>query len=310
MLRIERILCPTDLSSESDEALRYAVALTCAYKAKLFLLYCKEASSNGLENAPGSEITSLFTESLASHLGLADFCDLNWEGLVAKNVPDVGKAIVQEAAKHKIDLIVMRSRRRPHAAVLLGSTAETVSRTAPCPVLVTHPGEREWVGLSTGEIDLQRILVAHDFSSDSELALNCGISLAQEYQAELHLLHVLTKAEEEEPELAWSQGTESAYTSAARKLQKAIPKEVFLWSQVTNVVRFGKPYQEALAYAKEHNIDLICMGAGETEFTVGALLGSNVDRVLRQAPCPVLVTRPVKPADLCGCEAVETSILK
>ena len=154
MLRIERILCPTDLSSESDEALRYAVALTCAYKAKLFLLYCKEASSNGHENAPGSEITSLFTESLASHLGLADFCDLNWEGLVAKNVPDVGKAIVQEAAKHKIDLIVMRSRRRPHAAVLLGSTAETVSRTAPCPVLVTHPGEREWVGLSTGEIDL------------------------------------------------------------------------------------------------------------------------------------------------------------
>ena len=179
MLRIERILCPTDLSSESDEALRYAVALTCAYKAKLFLLYCKEASSNGHENAPGSEITSLFTESLASHLGLADFCDLNWEGLVAKNVPDVGKAIVQEAAKHKIDLIVMRSRRRPHAAVLLGSTAETVSRTAPCPVLVTHPGEREWVGLSTGEIDLQRILVAHDFSSDSELALNCGISLAR-----------------------------------------------------------------------------------------------------------------------------------
>jgi nucleotide-binding universal stress UspA family protein len=310
MLRIERILCPTDLSSESDEGLRYAVALTCAYKAKLFLLYCKEASSNGLENAPGSEITSLFTESLASHLGLADFCDLNWEGLVAKNVNDVGKAIVQEAAKHKIDLIVMRSRRRPHAAVLLGSTAETVSRTAPCPVLVTHPGEREWVGLSTGEIDLQRILVAHDFSSDSELALNCGISLAQEYQAELHLLHVLTKAEEGEPELAWSQGTESAYTSAARKLQKAIPKEVFLWSQVTNAVRFGKPYQEALAYAKEHNIDLICMGAGETEFTVGALLGSNVDRVLRQAPCPVLVTRPVKPADLCGCEAVETSILK
>lgn len=310
MLRIERILCPTDLSSESDEGLRYAVALTCAYKAKLFLLYCKEASSNGLENAPGSEITSLFTESLASHLGLADFCDLNWEGLVAKNVNDVGKAIVQEAAKHKIDLIVMRSRRRPHAAVLLGSTAETVSRTAPCPVLVTHPGEREWVGLSTGEIDLQRILVAHDFSSDSELALNCGISLAQEYQAELHLLHVLTKAEQEEPELAWSQGTESAYTSAARKLQKAIPKEVFLWSQVTNAVRFGKPYQEALAYAKEHNIDLICMGAGETEFTVGALLGSNVDRVLRQAPCPVLVTRPVKPADLCGCEAVETSILK
>jgi nucleotide-binding universal stress UspA family protein len=310
MLRIEQILCPTDLSSESDEALRYAVALTGAYKAKLFLLYCKEASSNGHENAPDSEITSLFTESLALHLGLADFCDLNWQGLVAKNVPEVGKAIAQEAAKHKIDLIVMRSRRRPHAAVLLGSTAETVSRTAPCPVLVTHPGEREWVGLSTGEIDLHRILVAHDFSGDSELALNYGISLAQEYQAELHLLHVLTQAEQEEPELAWTQGPESPYTSAARKLQRAMQPEVFLWCKVVNTVRCGRAYKEVLAYANEHEIDLICMGASGSDFSVGALFGSNVDRVLRQAHCPVLVVRPIKPAEPCTCDVVQTSVLK
>lgn len=301
MITIQRILCPTDLSSESDKALRYAVALTSAYDAKLYLLYCKEVKSDSNENggkAAGIETAPLFTESLAPHLGLNTFCDLDWQGLVAENVDDVGKAIVDEAAKQKIDLIVMRSRRRPHAALLLGSTAETVSRTAPCPVLVTHPQEQEWVGLSTGEIDLQRILVAYDFSSDAELALNYGASFAQEYKTELHLLHVLTEAEQEEPELAWSGVTDSAYPGAARKLQKAIPKEVFLWCPVTNAVRFGKPYQEVLAYAKEHNIDLICMGAGVTEFTAGALLGSNVDRVLRQAPCPVLVTRPVKPADL------------
>ena len=36
----------------------------------------------------------------------------------------------------------------------VGSTAETVSRTAPCSVLITHPQEREWIGFSTGEIDL------------------------------------------------------------------------------------------------------------------------------------------------------------
>ncbi len=313
MVRIGRILCPTDLSSESDEALRYAVALTCAYEAKLFLLHCTEARSDGSENeskASTAEITRLFPASLACHLGLADLGDLNWEGLVAQNVPDVGKAIVQEAGKHKIDLIVMRSRRRPHAAVLLGSTAETVSRTAPCPVLVTHPSEREWVGLSTGEIDLHRVLVAHDFSADSELALKYGISLAQEYQAELHLLHVLTKAEQEEPELAWTQGTESAYTSAARKLQRAMPPEMFLWCRVVNVVRCGRAYKEVLAYANEHEIDLICMGASGSDFSVGALFGSNVDRVLRQAHCPVLVARPIKPAEPCTCDAVETSVLK
>lgn len=310
MTKIGRILCPTDLSAESDEALRYAVALTCAYKAKLFLLYCKEANSNGRENSAGSEITSLFTESLASHLGLADFCDLNWEGLVAQNVPDIGKAISQEAAKHSIDLIVMRSRRRPHAAGLLGSTAETVSRTAPCPLLVTHPGEREWVGLSTGEIDLHRILVAYDFSSDSELALNCGISLAQEYQAELHLLNVLAEAEQQEPVFAWTKGSESPYTNTAQKLQRALPQEVFLWSKLVNAVRLGKVYKEVLAYADEHEIDLICMGASGSDFSVGALFGSNVDRVLRQAHCPVLVARPIKPTEPCTCVASESSILK
>lgn len=263
MIRISRILCPTDLSSESDEALRYGVALASAYEAKLYLLYCEtNPTGNGKGVPPDSTKQRLFSESLAAHLGLINIPDLNWQGLVTENERDVGKGIVREAAAHNVDLIVMRSRRRPRAAVLLGSTAETVSRTAPCPVLVTHPHEREFVGRSTGEIDLHRVLVAHDFSPDSEVALEYGISLAQEYQSEVHLLHVLTQTEREEPELAWGpKGLENAYTQAAQRLQRSIPKEVYLWCSVINVVRRGKPFQEVLDYAKEHEIDLICMGA-------------------------------------------------
>jgi len=297
MIHIERILCPTDLTSESDEALRYAVALASAYKSKLFLLYCRDIKSQirGTEGKPSElEMDTLFTSSLAPHLGLNDFCDLDWQGLVADDVDDVGKAIVTEAAKQQIDLIVMRSRRRPRAAILLGSTAETVCQTAPCPVLVTHPLEREWVGYSTGEIDLKRVLVAHDFSSDATLALSYGLSLAQEYQTELHLLHVLPKAEQEEPQLAWLEKTESAYTDAACKLQSAVPKEAFLWCRVTNAVGSGKVCPQIPAYAKEHKIDLICLGAGGSDFGMGALFGSNVDKVLRQSPCPVLIARPLR----------------
>jgi nucleotide-binding universal stress UspA family protein len=64
---------------------------------------------------------------------------------------------------------------------------------------------------------------------------------------------------------------------------------VCLWCKFVNVVRCGKVYEEILAYAKEHEIDLICMGASGIEWTMGKLLGSNVDRVLREALCPVLV---------------------
>src|SRR6185295_537334 len=196
------------------------------------------------------------------------------------------------------DLIVMRSRRRPRAAVLLGSTAETVSRTAACPVLVTHPSEREWAGLTTSELDLHRLLVAYDASSDADLALNYGVSLAQEYQAEIHLLNVISDVEKsEEPEVAWSSAEqETSYEIAARRLQQAIPKEVFLWCNIVTAVRCGQPANEILAYAKEHEIDLICLGASGTGFSLDKLFGSTVDRVLRRAPCPVLVSRPVKTA--------------
>jgi nucleotide-binding universal stress UspA family protein len=293
MIKVERILCPTNLTTESDEALRYAVALALAYKAELLLLHCSEANLvDAEENGRkfDSHMNRLFTASLAPHLGLAAPCDLKWKGLVRSNVSHIGKAILLEAAAQEIDLIVMRSRRRPRAAVLLGSTAETVCRSAPCPVLVTHPREREWVGMSTGEIDLKRVLIAHDFSRNSEVAMNFGLSLAQEYQAEVHLMHVLATAGREESELAWSSSSGgNAYTFTARQLQRTVPKEIHLWCNFVNVVRCGKVYEEILTYAKEHEIDLICMGTGGSDWTVDKLLGSNIDRVLRQTPCPVLM---------------------
>jgi nucleotide-binding universal stress UspA family protein len=289
MIKFDRILCPTDLSTESDEALGYAVALTRAYEAKLFLLHGSEENlvdeKNGKVNTP---MNRLFTESLAPHLGLALPSDLNWVGVVRNHVHHVGQAILREAVIRKIDLIVMRSSRRPRAAILLGSTAETVCRNAPCPVLVTHPREREWVGMSTGEADLNRILIAHDFSTDSQTAMNLGLSLAQQYQAEVHLVHVLTTAGRGEPELAWcSASTESAYTFTAQKLQ--LPQEVHLWRRSINVVRCGKAYEEILKYAREHEIDLICMGTSGSDWTLGKFFGSNVDRVLHEASCPVLI---------------------
>jgi nucleotide-binding universal stress UspA family protein len=293
MIKVERILCPTDLSTESDEALRYAVALARIYEAKLFLLHCSERHSSPEENGKNlpSHMDRLFTESLVPHLGIATLNEVNWHGLLRTNVDHIGEAIVQEAVVQKIDLIVMRSRRRPRAAVLLGSTAETVCRNAPCPVLVMHPLEREWVSMSSGEIALTRVLIAHDFSHDSEMAMNFGISLAQEYQAEVHLMHVLPTGGREEPELAWSAASKgSAYTFTARKLQETLPNEVNLWCRFVNVVRCGKVHEEILNYAKEHEIELICMGSSGSDWTLDKLLGSNVDRVLRQAPCPVLVT--------------------
>jgi nucleotide-binding universal stress UspA family protein len=297
----ERILCPIDLTPESDESLRYGIALAKSYDAKLFVINCVDSYSvSGPRER--EHIKQRLDTAVRKHLRLPSSVDFTWETLLVEGDPNT--AIAQEAAERRIDLVVMRSRRRPYAAALLGSTAESVCRTAPCPVMITHRpeerwGEQDWAGVTTNEIGLQRVLVAYDFSSDSELALSYGLSLAQEYQAEVHMLHVLParSVKPAAPEIAYlPSGMENGFREAASRLQSSVPAETRVWCEVKQAVREGHPYREVLAYADEHNIDLICMGASGTGFGMRALFGSNADRVLRQAPCPVLIARPLKPA--------------
>lgn len=291
MISVERILCPIKLKGDSVEALRYAITLAQTYEAKLYICHCYEDEMLtqaecltklrlGFEQILNEQDDSIKQAAAACEVVLL-------EG-------DPVSAIPHAAAARRVDLIVMRSRRRPLAAALLGSTAEAICRTAPCPVLVTHLDEHEWEGIKTGDLKLRRILIAHDFSNDSELALSYGLLLAQEYQAELHLLHVLPSVSA--PALAITLNDEAAaFHQAARRLQYAVPAEAFLWCQVKQAVRTGQPYREILAYAEDYAIDLICLGAHGAGFSMRALFGSNADRVLRQAPCPVLLTRPLKP---------------
>lgn len=295
-MKIESILCPIDLSPHSDEALRYAVALARAYSAELILLHCDLGVPGPATPGAQDEAALKIRASLQKNSGSVDLVGLDWKSLIV-TCDDVGETISREAGRYAADLIVMRSRRRPHRAALLGSTAESVSRSAPCPVLVMHTDERDWVTGSDTRIELKRVLVAYDFSDYSELALNYALSFAQEYQSELHLLHVLPPSNLDESEISWYPlGREGTYHKAAHRLQKAVPPEAHLWCKIKHAVSDGQPYREILDYAEKNKIDLICLGAHGAGFGMRTLFGSNVDRVLRQAPCPVLVTRPLKPS--------------
>jgi hypothetical protein len=111
-------------------------------------------------------------------------------------------------------------------------------------VLVTHPREREWVGATAGDICLERVLIAHDFSDRSELGLQYGVSLAGRFGAELHLLHVLREPERDAPELVWVPGTEQGlYHSSVRRLQDAAMVGIEVAGKVKPVVLRGRPYE-------------------------------------------------------------------
>jgi nucleotide-binding universal stress UspA family protein len=293
-ISFKRILCPVDLSSESSQALRYAIALAKAYDAKLFVLHCLDGAEVPGNSDP-THLQQVLESFIRSKVGAPLVARPIWENIIIEGQAEA--EIARVAAELRADLIVMRSRRRPYAAALLGSVAESVCRTAPCPILVTHPQEREWVGETTNEIGLDSVLVAYDFSSDSELALSYGLSLAQEYRAELHVLHVLpTQPRQSSPEIAGLPlVAQTAFQNAVFALKGAVPGTSATGVTIRHAVREGRPYREVLAYAEEQNSDLVCMGASGTGFGMRALFGSNVDRVLRQAPCPILIARPLRP---------------
>jgi nucleotide-binding universal stress UspA family protein len=274
---INRILCPTNLSPNSDEALRYGVAFARIYNAKLDLCYVSE----GEDNLTPEQVQKVFIDSVAPYVDLKERPEIHWEGIIVKG--EASEIIPKVAKERGADLIIMRSRRRPYAAMLLGSTAEAVCHTAKCPVLVTHRKEKDWVD-SEGEIKLKKILVAYDFSEYSDLALSHGLSLAQEFQTELHLMNVLPNSLDNYPE-----DNTVDKNNAVSHLRKQIPDEANLWTKIITVITSGKPYHQILNYAQENEIDLICIGAHGKEDDSWALFGSNADRVLRQASCPVLI---------------------
>lgn len=287
MMNIKHILCPTDLSPYSGNAVRYALALSRAHDAELILLHC----TNGVD---AEEELRLLVSSLLEQIDPPDLIGARWRPVLGP-ADHIDEEIMMRAQLERVDLIVMRSRRRPHRAALLGSTAESVCRSAPCPVLVMHNDERDLVSDEL-RVDLKRVLVAYDFSDFSELALKYALSIAQEHQAEVHLLHVLPPRSVNDPEIAWYPVKgESAYHTAARRLQRVVPPDVHLWCDVKTAVSEGNAYREILNYAEKNAINLISVGAHGAGFGMRALFGSNVDRVLRQAPCPVLVARPLKP---------------
>ncbi|MFN0119871.1 MAG: universal stress protein [Blastocatellia bacterium] len=292
MTRIQRILCPTQRPAVSDSALRYAIALARAYEAELSLCHFVEPDVF-VDVTERERYQRQFEQLILSLHGDTGQTPPRTQAIILNEDPITG--IPELARKHGVDLIVMQSRRRPLAAALLGSMTEAVCRTAPCPVLVTHPDEHDFITPENKQIALRRILVAHDFSNDSELAMQYALSLAQEYQAELHVMHVLPFAVA--PVVTrLPQSLENDYERAMRMLRQAVPEETYLWSHVTPMVRTGQPYREILTYAEDHAMDLICLGVHGAGFAMRALFGSNADRVLRQAPCPVLITRPLKPA--------------
>jgi nucleotide-binding universal stress UspA family protein len=135
----------------------------------------------------------------------------------------------------------------------------------------------------------QHILVPLDFSEPADEALMYAITMAKQLQARITLLHVI-----DIPPLAGANLTtqmfaieEAAQRAADVSLQRVRDAGV----QGESLVNQGIPWQEIVQQAKVIAADLIIMGTHGRTGLQHVFLGSVAEKVVRLAPCPVLVVR-------------------
>jgi nucleotide-binding universal stress UspA family protein len=148
-------------------------------------------------------------------------------------------------------------------------------------------------------IEIKTILVPLDFSRASMEALNYAVALVKKFAAAVHLLHVTAPDEAAMPGTAHlMRQTAESLAFAREKLAKTHEKHLFpFWPENTHV-RTGQPYIEICQQARDIDADLIVLATRGRHGLKRILLGSTAERVVRFTPCPVLVVRRSKRAEL------------
>jgi nucleotide-binding universal stress UspA family protein len=151
MIRLKTILVPTDFSECSDAAVKYGYALSEAFGATLHLLnvvqdpYTMPWAAEGFA-APIGDLLADWEAQAKRRLAESVPAAAASKTVVKTQVGSPHPEIVRYAAQHGIDLIVLGTHGRgPLGHMLLGSVAERVVRTAPCPVLTVRHPQREFV---------------------------------------------------------------------------------------------------------------------------------------------------------------------
>jgi len=283
-LTFDNILFPTDFTGASDAALPYVLAVARWYGAKVFVTHAVAPPtplSIPLEPIP-LEMDALWQEArrradqfLQSHcLG-----DTRKEVILEQGA--MWSVLSNVIRKHSVDLIVLGTHgRHGLKKLVLGSSAEQIFRQAPCPVLTIGPKVS-----ATAVVDrLKTILFATDFSSGSLHALPYALSLAEENEAAITLLHSIP--------LVPLHHQETVRGSAIRRLQSLLPFDATDWCRPNSVVRFEFPVEAILRQAEEEHADLIVMGVHRHAPHASAHLPWAIAyEVVCRGSCPVLTVR-------------------
>jgi nucleotide-binding universal stress UspA family protein len=174
--------------------------------------------------------------------------------------------------------------------LLLGSVTEKVLRSTHVPVLAVPPPVEQ-----PQSVLYKTILCPIEFSSASTRALEYALSLAEETDARLMLLHVIEGADQPSLVEMGHLNVRDYYRyleeDAMARLKAAVPDEARVWCKPDERVVTGKAYRKILEIAAGEGVDLIVMGVHGKGALHVRLFGSTTHHMIREACCPVLTLR-------------------
>jgi len=287
----KNILVATDFSEVSQHALLHALAMAKRFDAKLTVVHVAPPEAQvpiPMEPVP-VELDwqkKRGAESLARLEGFEALHAYPHQMLLKQGSPwPEISALIEDRA---IDLVVLGTHGRGAlGTLLLGSVAEQVLRHATCPVLTVGPDVRP--SLLDHE-QLTHVLFATDFSEGSLHALPYALSLAEENNAVITLMHVLEQLEPMPVEYS-----KELLADYRRRLWELVPDDANLWCKPQVAVEIGVAGDVIARMARDRQADLIVMGVHQAGAVASHLPWTVVHSVVRHARCPVLTVQGAKP---------------
>jgi len=274
MSPFRNILFPTDFTAHAHEALKYAAAFARHGRGRVFLL-----------NAQDARVPASLPEQMKNLLADPLLNGVDAEPILVEGEPRV--EIARAVIEHDIDLttVVMRERNRLSRA-FGASIAEEIVAESPCAVLAIRPPQRDFVQQS--EIRLSKVLLATNFRPSSAAATQLATQISNQLGATLHAVYVIGDYLEQ-ISVMFPEGGLAALTRLRSYVQERMG-QLSRTGGATSHIAEGRPYQEIVKLATTLDADLIVIGTAVhgSLFGNSQVLGSEIERVIRNAPCPVL----------------------
>ena len=141
----------------------------------------------------------------------------------------------------------------------------------------------------------EKILVAIDFSENSDYAFNYALDLAKQFNGELTVMHVINEPVDLRgfyvPHISFEQLEKEIEEGAAKMMEKFCSEQMSGFTNYKTAIVSGIPYEEIIRRAQETGSSLIVMGTHGRTGLDHLIFGSTAERVVRSAFCPVLTIR-------------------